>query len=80
MSLEVIENVQNILIHVDCVGSVNNDFASGVDILNHRLDIFDDFKTHAEFDNIEIEWIDPPASDEMRKDPARVLDLVNADG
>lgn len=43
------------------------------------LDIFDDFKTHAEFDNIEIEWIDPPASDEKRRDPARVLELVNAD-
>jgi len=42
-------------------------------------DIFNDFKTHAEFDNIEIEWIDPPPSNETRKDPARVQDLVNAD-
>jgi MFS superfamily sulfate permease-like transporter len=41
-------------------------------------DIFDDFKTHAEFDNIEIEWIEPPPSDEKRKDPARVQDLVNS--
>ena len=43
-------------------------------------DIFDDFKTHAEFDNIEIEWIDPPPSDEKRKDPARVQELVNSGG
>ena len=41
------------------------------------MDIFNDFKQHAPFDNIEIEWIDPPESSEKRKDPARVRNLVN---
>jgi MFS superfamily sulfate permease-like transporter len=42
------------------------------------MDIFNDFKQHAPFDNIEIEWLEPPESDGKRKDPARVQDIVNA--
>ena len=41
------------------------------------MDIFNDFKQHAPFDNIEIEWIDPPESNEKRKDPARLQQIVN---
>ena len=38
-------------------------------------DIFEDFKTHAEFDNIEIEWVGTPG-DESNTDPARVQGLA----
>ena len=39
------------------------------------LDVFEDFKTHADFEKIEIEWANPPAVGE-RKDPARVENMV----
>jgi len=40
------------------------------------LDIFEDFKTHAPFDEIEIEWIGTPG-DESNSDPARIQNLAN---
>ena len=40
------------------------------------LDVFEDFRTHAPYDNIEIEWIGTPG-DESNTDPARIQDLAN---
>ena len=40
------------------------------------LDIFGDFKTHAEFENIEVEWVEP-IGEGKRKDPARVKHMVD---
>ena len=39
------------------------------------LDIFEDFKTQAGFDNIEVEWIGTPG-DESATDPARIQGLA----
>ena len=41
------------------------------------MDILDDFKTHAEFDDIEIEWREAPG-DGKRKDPIRVQEVHGA--
>ena len=38
------------------------------------MDIFNDFKTQAEFDNIEIDWREAPG-DGKRKDPVRVQEI-----
>ena len=40
------------------------------------LDIFNDFKTHAEFDDIEIEWLGTPGG-ESNNDPARIQSLAS---
>ena len=39
------------------------------------LDIFNDFKTHAPYDDIEIEWIGTPG-DDSNNDPARIQGLA----
>ena len=39
-------------------------------------DVFEDFKTHAPFDDIEIEWLGTPGG-ESNNDPARIQSLAN---
>ena len=70
-------NIQTAIQEIEPGSKVIVDLSNTVHMDQDVKDIFADFKRHAEFDNIEIEWIDPPASDELRKDPARVQELLN---
>ena len=70
-------NIQTAMQEIEPGSKVIVDLSNTVHMDQDVKDIFADFKRHAEFDNIEIEWIDPPASDELRKDPARVQELLN---
>lgn len=68
-------NIQTALQKVDPGEKVVVDASNTVHMDQDVLDIFDDFKTHAEFDDIEIEWIGTPG-DHTNNDPARIQDLI----
>ena len=69
-------NIQTALQTVDPGEKVVVDASNTVHMDQDVLDIFSDFKTHAEYDNIEIEWIGTPG-DDSNNDPARVQGLAN---
>jgi MFS superfamily sulfate permease-like transporter len=68
-------NIQTALQAIDPGEKVIVDASNTVHMDQDVKDIFEDFKTHAEFDNIEIEWIGTPG-DESNTDPARVQGLA----
>ncbi len=70
-------NIQTVIQEIEPGSKVIVDLSNTVHMDQDVKDIFADFKRQAEFDNIEIEWIEPPASDEKRKDPARVQEMLN---
>ena len=70
-------NIQAALQVVEPGSKVIVDASNTVHMDQDVLDIFKDFRTQAEFDNIEIEWIEAPGEG-TRKDPARVQNLVDA--
>jgi MFS superfamily sulfate permease-like transporter len=67
-------NIQTALQNVESGEKVVIDKSNTVHMDQDVLDIFKDFTTHAEFDNIEIEWIGSPGDD-----PARVQDLAGVE-
>ena len=70
--------LQTVIQEIEPGSKVIIDASNTVYIDQDVEDIFSDFETHAEFDNIEIEWIEPPPSGGKRKDPARVQGLVSS--
>jgi len=68
-------NIQTALQAIDPGEKVVIDASNTVHMDQDVLDIFNDFKTHAEFDKIEIEWIGTPG-DESNNDPARIQGLA----
>ena len=68
-------NIQTALQAVDPDEKVVVDASNTVHMDQDVRDIFEDFKTHAEYDKIEIEWIEMPG-DGASKDPARVRELA----
>jgi MFS superfamily sulfate permease-like transporter len=68
-------NIQTALQAVDPGEKVIIDASNTTHMDQDVRDIIDDFKTHAGYDNIEIEWIGTPG-DESNNDPARVQQLV----
>ena len=71
-------NIQTAIQEIDPGSKVIVDASNTVHMDQDVQDIFNDFKKHAEYDNIEIEWISSPGGDD-ENDPARVRDLVNSD-
>ena len=69
--------IQEEILKIDAGSKVIIDASNTVHMDQDVIDILNDFKTQAEFDNIEIEWIDPPGEGDQ-KDPARVQDLARA--
>ena len=69
-------NIQTALQAVDPGEKVVIDASNTTHMDQDVTDIFEDFKTHAPYDNIEIEWIGTPG-DESNNDPARVQGLAN---
>ena len=68
--------IQTVLQEIEPGSKVIIDNSNTVHMDQDVLDIFSDFKTHAEFENIEIEWVEPIGKGK-RKDPARVKHLVD---
>lgn len=71
-------NIQTALQTIERDGKVIVDASNTVHMDQDVLDVFNDFKTHAKFDNIEIEWIES-LEEGKGKDPARIRELVKAD-
>jgi MFS superfamily sulfate permease-like transporter len=71
-------NIQTAIQEIEPGSKVIIDASNTVHMDQDVKDIFNDFKTHAEFDNIEIEWIGTPGG-EHETDPARVRDFVATD-
>ncbi len=71
-------NIQTVIQEIEPGSKVIIDLSNTVHMDQDVKDIFADFKRHAEFDDIEIEWIKPPPTDEKRKDPARVQEMLNS--
>lgn len=71
--------IQQVILDVEPGAKVIIDASNTVHMDQDVLDIFKDFETHAEFDNIEIEWIRAPG-DGKRKNPARVQGFVDSNG
>ena len=69
-------NVQSALQDIGAGSKVIIDNSNTVHMDQDVLDVFKDFNTHAEFDNIEVEWI-TDLGDGQTKDPARVQELLN---
>ena len=69
-------NIQTALQAIDPGEKVVVDASNTVHMDQDVLDIFNDFKTHAEFDNIEVEWIGTPGG-ESDSDPARIQGLAS---
>ena len=67
--------IQTALQAIDPGEKVVVDASNTVHMDQDVVDIFEDFKTHAEYDNIEIEWISTPG-DESETDPARIQGLA----
>ena len=70
-------NISSALQEVEPGSKVIVDASNTVHMDQDVRDIFKDFRTQAEFDNIEIEWIEAPGEG-TRKDPARVQNLADA--
>jgi MFS superfamily sulfate permease-like transporter len=70
-------NIQTAIQEIGPGSKVIIDASNTVHMDQDVLDIFSDFKTNAEFDNIEIEWIEGPGEGE-RRDPARVRDIAES--
>ena len=70
-------NIQAATQEIEPGSKVIVDASNTVHMDQDVIDIFNDFKTHAEFDNIEIEWIEAPGEG-TSKDPARVQELVGS--
>ncbi len=71
-------NLQTVFQEIDSGSKVIIDISNTVYMDQDVKDILEDFERNAEFENIEIEWIEPPPSDQKRKDPARVQELLNS--
>ena len=69
--------IQQAIQEIDPGSKVIIDASNTVHMDQDVMDTFNDFKTHAKFDDIEIEWIDAPGEGK-HKDPARVHELVGA--
>ena len=67
-------NIQTALQAIEPGGKVVVDASNTVHMDQDVKDVFSDFRTHAEFENIDIEWIGTPG-DDSNNDPARVQDL-----
>jgi SulP family sulfate permease len=70
-------NIQTAIQDVSPGSKVIIDASNTVHMDQDVKDIFNDFKTHAEFDNIEIEWLGTPG-DDSSNDPARVQGMAEA--
>ena len=70
-------NIQTVTQEIEPGSKVIVDASNTVHMDQDVIDVFNDFKTHSEFKNIEIEWIGTPG-DGDHKDPARVRGLVSA--
>ncbi len=70
-------NIQKVIQDIQPGSKVIIDTSNTVHMDQDVHDIFNDFKTHAQFDNIEIEWIESPGTGK-RKDPARVADMIDS--
>ena len=70
-------NIQTAIQNIDAGSKVIVDASNTVHMDQDVKDIFNDFKKHAEYDEIEIEWIESPGG-EHENDPARVKDLINS--
>ena len=68
-------NIQTALQAVDAGEKVVIDASNTTHMDQDVIDIFEDFKTHAPYDNIKIEWIGTPG-DESNNDPARIQGLA----
>ena len=64
-------NIQTAIQEIEPGSKVIVDASNTVHMDQDAIDIFNDFKTQAEFDKIEIEWIEAPGQGKL-KDPARV--------
>ena len=71
-------NIQTALQKIEPGSKLVIDNSNTISMDQDVLDVFEDFKTHADFEKIEIEWANPPAVGE-RKDPARVENMVKTD-
>jgi len=69
-------NIQAALQAIEPGGKVIVDASNTVHMDQDVLDVFDDFKTHAPYDDIEVEWIGTPGDDSVNE-PARVQSLTN---
>ena len=67
-------NLQTALQSIEPGEKVVIDASNTVHMDQDVLDVFEDFKTHAPYDNIDVEWISTPG-DDSNNDPARVQDL-----
>ena len=70
-------NIQTVIQEIAPGSKVIVDASNTVHMDQDVIDIFNDFKTHAEFDNIEIEWIEAPGEGKL-KDPARVQEIAGS--
>ena len=68
-------NLQSVLQEIDSGCKVIIDNSNTVHMDQDVLDVFNDFNTHAGFDDIEVEWI-ADLGEGITKDPARVKNLV----
>ena len=68
-------NIQTAIQDIDPGSKVIVDASNTVHMDQDVKDIFNDFKKHAEYDDIEIEWIDSPGG-EHENDPARVKETA----
>ena len=71
-------NIQTALQKIEPGSKLVIDNSNTISMDQDVLDVFEDFKTHAEFEKIEIEWANPPAVGE-RKDPARVEHMIKTE-
>ena len=69
-------NIQVALQAIEPGTKVVIDASNTVHMDQDITDIFDDFKTHAPYDKIEIEWLGTPG-DDSNQDPARIQDLAS---
>ena len=69
-------NIQTALQAINPGEKVVVDASNTVHMDQDVHDVFNDFKTHAEYDNIEIEWIGTPG-DDSNNEPARIQNLAS---
>jgi SulP family sulfate permease len=69
-------NLQSVLQEIDSGSKVIIDNSNTVHMDQDVLDVFNDFNTHAEFDNIDVQWVAELGGGET-KDPARVQDQLS---
>ena len=69
-------NIQTALLEIRPGEKVVIDASNTTHMDQDVLDIFNDFKTHAPYNDIEVEWIATPG-DDSNNDPARIQGLAN---